>query len=339
MADVKIDGDDFTISVDPVSIDPAYFHDDGVVDFRVFGHGNKKSYATTTSARAATFEDTAEPAWVDPVMTAALVDDSASPVAAAATSKASIAATNGLERRGVHPLKVNRGQSKKLDMGAEDSAKDGGYATTSGMVTPMAVCNNYYTGASSVRSTTIGTTYPDGVSTGWMEVGSSLGGEYGVAFKYASGGSFEASGTLFKQPGWGFTWNPSAGGEARSYRKGIEYRYYQVSCNGALFGYEWRPYAESGGTSSNTGIERPTWNTYCSNVDKGTWYRQSTSGEAYSLGTGVKFADKIGIDLSVKRQYSSSQRAVYKIAGSNSKKLCGNSTYPSTSGKQIERLR
>lgn len=54
---------------------------------------------------------------------------------------------------------------------------------------------------------------------------------------------------------------------------------------------------------------------------------------------GVKFASLIGVDLRVKRNFSNSQRMVYRIAGTRAKKMCGNDTYPARSGKQVERYR
>lgn len=148
-----------------------------------------------------------------------------------------------------------------------------------------------------------------------------------------------ASGTSFKQSGWGFDWPQSSAGVGRSYRKGVEYRYYMVVCGSNIFGYEWRPYGETGGVGSNSGISRPSWRTYCTNVDNGTWYRNSATGKNYKYDAGVKFKGVLGIDLSVERGYSNGQRIVYKIKGGNPKEMCGDTTYPGTAGKQAEYLR
>ena len=99
----------------------------------------------------------------------------------------------------------------------------------------------------------------------------------------------------------------------------------------------WRPWSETGGTGENTNINRPNW-THCRNVSTGTWRRNGTQGSAYSFGSAVKFADRIGIDLSIRREYSSSQQLVYNIRGAP-KKLCGSNDEPAQASKIMEKLR
>ena len=99
---------------------------------------------------------------------------------------------------------------------------------------------------------------------------------------------------------------------------------------------QWFPTGETGGTGSNTGIVRPTWNTYCAPEDKDTFWRDKSDGNSYAYGAGVKFANVIGIDLSVNRNYTSSQKISYTF--SVKRRLCGNNDYPATAGKLIERL-
>lgn len=121
---------------------------------------------------------------------------------------------------------------------------------------------------------------------------------------------------------------------SRSYRKGVEYRYYREFCGATTTGYIWEPYSETGGTGHNDDISRPDW-TKCAQVDKGDWYRNSSGGTAYSYSAAVKFASMIGIDLYAKRQYSSSNKIHYVVTGTN-KQLCGNNgEWSSVSGKMM----
>lgn len=86
-------------------------------------------------------------------------------------------------------------------------------------------------------------------------------------------------------------------------------------------------------------MTRPDWGT-CTPVRFGKWRRYKSDGHAYSYGSAVKFSSVLGIDLSISRQYSKSQQAIYMVRGPRQKKMCGNDgIYPSESGKQIERFR
>jgi hypothetical protein len=162
---------------------------------------------------------------------------------------------------------------------------------------------------------TIGTTYPIGGNTAaTMQVDSSKGATYGIA---ASGsgafGSWRGNGSRSVSGSWGFTWNGSS--SSRAYRLQVKYyryryEYLDARCNN----YKWIPILETGGTSSVTGIERPTF-THCAPVDKGEWYRSRSDGRSYQFGSAVKFADVIGLDLSVNRQYSKSQKLKYQVVG------------------------
>lgn len=201
----------------------------------------------------------------------------------------------------------------------------------------LATCQHYFMGVTRVRSTTIGTTYPVGNDTAKMRIKSSEGGSYGIAFNVAGDSAgFKADGTKFTQDSWGKDWD--ATGQQRSYRKGIEYHLNDIWCGATEMGTEWRPAGETGGTGHNNGITRPTWNTYCANVDKGSWFRDSTSGTAYSYGAAVKFKEIIGIDLSARRDYSSNQFIKYNLTANN-KRLCGSDDYPARAGKIIQRFR
>jgi hypothetical protein len=75
---------------------------------------------------------------------------------------------------------------------------------------------------------------------------------------------------------------------------------------------------------------------WCTPADSGNWYRSSSSGSSYNYSAKVKFADKIGIDLGISRNYSSNQKLHYHIVA-NSHGLCGNNAFPASAGKVEER--
>jgi hypothetical protein len=58
----------------------------------------------------------------------------------------------------------------------------------------------------------------------------------------------------------------------------------------------------------------------------------------HTYGESVKFADLLGINLSISRQYSSEQKLLYRIRGTK-KELCGSNAWPSKAGKIVERYR
>ncbi|GEB15906.1 hypothetical protein [Pimelobacter simplex] len=193
-----------------------------------------------------------------------------------------------------------------------------------------------------VRSATIGTTYPVGGDTATMLVSSSTGASYGVAFsmtdRKGKWGAFKAGQSKHTQSSWGFKWTPSA--KSRSYRKGVEYGLFETTCARGCVKCQrqWIPIGETGGTGANTkGVNRPTW-TKCAPVVKGQWWRDRSDGRAYDYNAGVKFAEVIGIDLSVNRQYNRSQKLVYHLK--KARRMCGSDgVWASKASKVMARLR
>ena len=196
--------------------------------------------------------------------------------------------------------------------------------------------------ATRVRPATIGTTYPVGGDAATMVVSSSTGASYGVAFsmtdRKGKWGTFEAGQSKYTQSAWGFEWAPSA--KSRSYRKGVEYGLFETTCARGCVKCQrqWIPIGETGGTGSNTkGVNRPTW-TKCVPVVKGRWWRDRSDGRAYDYDAGVKFAEVIGIDLSVTRQYNKSQKLVYDLK--KTRRMCGSGgVWPSKASKIMARYR
>ncbi|MFB9312664.1 hypothetical protein [Nocardioides plantarum] len=189
----------------------------------------------------------------------------------------------------------------------------------------------------------IGTSYPAGYTTSWMahSQGSSNETEYGVAIGVeTSGGSgfdYKASGTRTVGGSWTGTWDPLK--VARSYQIQVNYHYYVLGegCKGETR-YQ-RPHVETGGAQDNTsGLVRPGWKKYCANQPRNYQFdRTDDRGKAYSYGAAVKFAKIIGINLSVKKAYTKSNRLSYKFAGSAKHSLCGYDEYPALAGKMVDR--
>lgn len=339
---VKVRGSSFQVAVSPESL-PTHAYDDGVVTFRVVGQGADKAWMTVATARAVHVPKSGASLWVDPVASSGILGDLKARSAGTASARSSQPGARDALQWEMEQRAVVSVPSREADeLRASDMAKPAFTLNENFTVVPArapVTCHKVYQGNWKEISTTIGTSYPVGASRAYMNITSSNGGSYGVAMK-SPGGAFGAAGTSFKKSGWGFTWSPSKPGVARSYRKGIEYRYYKILCRTTILGYEWRPHGETGGTGINrSGVTRPGWNTYCTPVAKGTWRRTGSQGSSYKLGTGVKSANLVGFNMSVDRSYSASTEMVYQIKGSNPKKMCGNDSLPARSGKQIERVR
>jgi hypothetical protein len=312
---VTIDGKDWSVSIDPSSIPSEYVHDDGVVDFTVYLVGSDAMWQTNASARAV--DSPSDEAWLDPVESSDLVEESA--------------AARG-QRAGRSPLALSDDDLDELE--DDGVIADGGAEVDPDLL--LSGCRTVATDDYTIRPVTIGTSYPVGDSEAYMDVDSSQGAEYGVAVS-ASGdfGSFSASGSQFTQGGWGFTWNPND--RARSYRARVQYTKLETYCWGSLRQVMWWPRAETGGTGQNFDVTRPDW-THCQNVTSGEWRRWKSWGSSYSYGAAVKFASLIGIDLSITREYSSYQMIVYNVDGPINK-MCGSDDVPSLAGKVMEKFR
>lgn len=330
VVEVGIDGQSWSVALDPKELTADYFYSGGVADFTIYMIGAGQTWMSTASARAVVDFETGEGFWTDPATSAPMVgyidEASRSP---RATSPARMGG------------KAYESQSADTVPEVED---DGVIVDTGtlvdGALVPGAGC---YTEATSTYSTpwsTIGTTYPIGNSTAYMAVSSAEGSTFGIAVSASNqNGTWSAAGSKFASAGWSFTWSES--GNARSYRKEVEYRKYKKTCVAAggnsSTQWLWRPVQETGGVDKNTNIVVPTWTT-CAIVTPGTWQRDQSGGHAYSYGSAVKWRDVLGVDLSIKREYSSASKMVYQIRGSN-KKMCGNNDYPATAGKVQERTR
>lgn len=327
-APTYISGTRFEVRLDPTTVPRTYMKSDGVVFVMVtVTRGGAESLTTMTSARAVADPITGDVAWIDALE---------SSVAAAESGRTRVAgrllpAVNGDPDGGGD---VYEPEPETEDDGVEVRPReyDPIFDSTDRGDTP-AGCGDRKL-AERTRSTTIGTTYPVGGDKAAMSVSSSSGAEYGMAWSFRSPGGtfgeFKAGEAKYTRSGWGFDWDGSAA--SRSYRKGIVYAKFLRNCvRGCNDCYRfWKPIGETGGTGSNTGITRPDWG-HCRHIDRGFWYRDDSDGHNYSYGGAVKFAEVIGIDLSISREYNSSQKVWYK--STTDRRMCGNDTYPAMAGK------
>lgn len=321
---VVASGASFSVSVSPEEVPATVIDDDGITFFNVMVLTDRGTYQAEASVRAVAGPE-GEGQWADPE----------APVALTAASRAVTARVGNLRLPVSRSVRSKTVHISKFTKVAPAKAK--GFPAARRAPTPPAGCT-YTKILSMVRSTTIGTTYPVGVDTATMVVNSSTGASYGIAVTTKIGtkwSAFQASSEKFTQSGWGFQW---AGYDAsRSYRKGVEYGLFQLSCvvGCAACSRSWYPIGETGGTGENRGIERPDWGN-CQSVSKGQWWRDSSSGTAYINGAAVDFSGVIGIDLSIERQYNSSQKIVYNLDAG--RRMCGSNTWPSTAGKVMSRF-
>lgn len=326
-------GSNYSVQVDPAAIPAAFMGDRGLVTFEVLalGDGGTTTWSSTMSARAIRTSE-GEPVWVDAL-------DSAH--AAMTTANARLTQQGALPAMSVSDslsTQVEMAPLTRLTRQARRPAASRAAVTAGNCDGPNP--RKTFKDEKTVWST-IGTTYPIGGDGAFMQVTSSEGASYGIAVSGTgskgdwSGGT-GASASKAIEGGWRFKWAVS--GANRSYKKQIEYRkyfyeYLDRRCNH----YHWEPIVETGGVDSYKGLSRPDW-TKCVKVDVGEWIRDLSQHHAYEYGAAVKFRDAIGVDLSIKRQYSKSQFLQYNITGR--KRMCGNGDdWPAEAGKVMERFR
>lgn len=364
-SNIVLNGLKYVVSLDPTTLPTDYIDADGIATFQMSATNllNGNLLTTFVSARAIRLDAGSAPVWTDAVGSSGDVssqsaseggDDGGVPEYSAkvASSDESSAArlaripiATSVKRKDVKPTRVGpMGELDGTGSGPVPKSKQSKVAgATTAAETTTGNCTvgpgpriTKVAGSSSLRYATIGTTYPVGSSTGGMTVSSSKGAEYGIAASVSgSYGTWSVSGSSFAQSGWSKEWLGIT--SSRSYQKQVQYykwkyEYLDSRCNH----YHQIPYTETGGTASNTGIDRPSWTTWCTHEDPGPWWRDNSDGSAYAYSAAVKFSSALGIDLSIKRNYSTSSKVGYNIVGTT-RQLCGNNTWPSNASKLMER--
>lgn len=185
-------------------------------------------------------------------------------------------------------------------------------------------CYQYYTGVSYNAWDIMAETWPYGSHTGdvtltsghvhTLGVAVSLSGTYGT-FSYNGSNSVSTTTTDHFGPSVAY----------RNYQMETQYGRYNSNCGGvtvksikALGYYQ---------NQSLTGY--PNW-THCGPV-VGEWSRDLSTGNAYTVGAGVKLGPYIGLDVSSSTQYSSTRVITYYHAGSYH--VCGNDDDASSASK------
>lgn len=320
-ASVEMSPGSYVASFDPSALPADYVQEGGIVDLRIAFEGNGRAWMTEKSVRVVSLPS-GEEVWTDPVDTSGIVDEAHE-----------VALRSQAGGRTAIPVLAAEGEPEFEDDGIMTDGDE--YVETPPVIGRD--CVKYGPYSAYTRSATIGTTYPVGNDKARMIVESSDGATYGMASKTnIAGAEWESDGSKFTKTNWGFEW--TWGGGDRSYRKGIEYGYTWLRCGGTKVSEGYEPMGETGGTGLNPGITRPDWKTYCPNVSNGNWWREDSNGTAYAYGAAVKIADVLGINLSIRRQYTTDQKLVYDISGGN-KRMCGSNTWPAKAGKVMERFR
>lgn len=347
--DATLSDGQFAARVDPMSIPVDAIRPDGLVDFEVIARGADGQSSSWTTARMVSVSSSI--GWVDPVTSSATLSSKTPPLKLDAGGVTQVPVIKS-DQAGLSTNSILDGGGVVLEAfppvadalaSADPEAQAGSQSTDDGASQTAAKCRYEYwnyTKTRKTRKTTIGTTYPYGIDTARMNVESSMGARYGMAAS-ATGAyvGFHASGSRFVKSGWGKKWNATS--KQRAYRKGIEYQLMRKQCYGSgtvsAPRFIWRPVGETGGESVSDGLTRPGWNK-CTKNSPGAWHRTGSGGTAYAFGTAVKMKGLIGIDLSIKRNYSGKQRLTYYLK--KKRRLCGNNgDWPSTAGKIIDRAR
>ncbi|MFD3799306.1 DUF4185 domain-containing protein [Streptomyces californicus] len=193
----------------------------------------------------------------------------------------------------------------------------------------------------------IGETYPVDDGGGGMKFTDEATASYEVAAKFSqweqSGSQTFTAGQEFEWPAWGV----AAGAEANKPRKyQVEVRYQHLKCRqpGVPPGsgeYEiWEPTRHTG-SNRTVVVPRPPWigatHGNCGTVSSPLWNKTAESGGSESVAwegkSGILGANfGIGIDLTVKREWSSSSTLMYKMSeGANW--LCGLEDKPGLASK------
>lgn len=358
-AETAVDGNSFAVAVDPSSVPADYISNEGVVSMIVRVSDGTSTDVSYASARAVTLVGPSSAgarqsgvgaasglAWADPVASSHWASENGASrrgkvsFAKLRTTSVEAARTKLLAARSVATDADARAGEEALGVAVAEFASPGMGPLAE--ADPWPGCTETKL-AERTRSTTIGTTYPVGGDKAKMSVSSSRGASYGVAVQgknAATGewGSFRVGESKFTRSGWGFDWDGST--EARSYRKGIEYHKVETDCvrgcNKCL--RTWIPVGETGGVGENSeGVNRPTWQKCSAINSKGFWWRDEGGGHAYTFDAAVKFAEVIGIDLSIERSWNEDNRIGYNMT--KGRRLCGSGDdWPSVAGKVMERF-
>ncbi len=173
----------------------------------------------------------------------------------------------------------------------------------------------------------IGKTEPWGADTGWLDFSASQGMTLGFGYSYGGAyGSWSQSGTTYTTDGYGANWSPST--YYRNYQAQLVYGKFRY-CGAATNQYDtWSMYGTGGFGNAYISYQYYPYGN-CAPVPAGiTWYRNSSSGNHFSMSGGVLTAGVLGINLSLDTNYDSSRVMYYYI--STNEEVCGDNATPSS---------
>ena len=333
-SDVTSQAGRLLVAVDPKALPAKYISDLGRVNFAVSAVDAQNFYGTILTSQAVSDPTSGIVSWVDP-------EDITDVVPSAFTTindRVPVVKLSQTLLKGGPPSIDDLTKASRPAPSDDDSEfpTDPSYRSSKcpdGGSGPHAIdkVDEY------ILPATIGTTYPIGNSVAWMTTSSAdgNGASYGAAMRYAGSG-IQADSSTFADGSWGKSWLKSA--DSRSYQANVKYvdMWFHGYLNPDCDHHHYYAIKETGGTGENAGIERPTtWDKkWCQPTSPGPFWR--TSGKKYEYGAAIKADAGLGLDLGIRRSYTTSQRTDYTIRGSN-KSLCGNNDYPSNSGKLMER--
>ena len=366
---VDVDGNAYQVTLDPRDVPDSLISETGLVNFEILVQDpDAPEFGMSGASARAVVDGGGLLTWADPL--APMVGESSEVGKAAAewstrTLKTDtdaspvIARVTGLGIRGVlcvgESCAPTRGgqASDKIDLSAFSAATkddDGGGDTPGGSVviedpevTPGGSCppggaGDVY-GVKRRVSTTVGTAYPWGDDTAWMDFTQGSADTYtataGVGYLETFSWS-EVSTETVERAG-GFSWDPKS--YNRSFRVGMDYRrirHFLDRCPGeSPYFVTWEPEGlNTGGYGENKDIDRADFNHCYEVTSDGIWWRQISGGTNYKYGSAVKLGDVIGIDLRIERAYNREAKLAYHISAP--KHMCGDTTTPSVAGKVLE---
>lgn len=341
---VHLEGDAYTIELDPTTVPETNIEPDGLVTLAI-GFTDANTGATShmiTSARAVSSSTSGVPetvdgsAWVDPLASWEPAATNGEFPVLTGTGEQSGATEGRLASRivgaPVEPtdavVEMHAGAAKRVKALAADRivARPGDSSAAAMMGGAQCVW-----GDKKRVWATVGTSYP--IRNSRLQYGRSTSSTFGAAVTYGNG--WDASGTNTTGDSWGQQF--TASGRNRSYRVAVQYQRQNCLLSSGIYSHSHTiPRKQPGFTRTHRLGSKPNF-THCGPVAGGEWWRGSTRGTDYQLSYGVKSERFIGIDLSARRAYSSQGRLSYWFG--KSRRMCGSNDSPAQARAILEKRR
>lgn len=357
---VRVVGDSWSVSLDPLAVPAEFVAPDGQVDFIIEAHADSGAAAFhTVSARRITELGTEVTGWL---RAGAVLPDgwTALPGLAAPASAPASAVDASAPQLGTGPgtdeMESTDTSTASLDVGELGGiplevletptgmpADDGQGTDTSFLLArPPATdvsmrssapwnCNEV-SGYRRELQTTIATGYPVGGDGSSLTYSSTMKTTSGTATNF--GGAWSESGSETTTDGWGATFTQDT--RKRSYRTVVTYGYF-ICHNAAGYSSGWVfPIKQPGAAYYYYLSSAPNW-TRCQPAYSGViWRRSSSTGNDYELSYGVKAKDYVGFEMYSRHGYSSGSQLRYHVMNGH-KRVCGNNNSPGQAGKVQEK--